>query len=93
MHFVYILLCGDGCYYVGHTQNVSQRLQTHNSGNGPGYTASRLPVRLVYQETLATLEEAVRRERQLKGWSRAKKQALIQGDLKRLSELAACKNS
>ena len=93
MHFVYILQCCDGSYYVGLTQNVSARLDVHNSGEGPTFTARRLPVRLVYQEACATLEEAVRREKQLKGWSRAKKEALISGNLKSLSELAACRGT
>ena len=91
MYFVYILQCCDGSYYVGSTQNIARRLDIHCSGQGPAFTARRLPVRLVYQEPLATREEAVRRERQLKGWSRAKKEAIISGDLKLLSELAACR--
>lgn len=91
MHFVYILQCCDGSYYVGLTQNVAERFDFHSSGQGPSFTASRLPVRLIYQESLATLEEAVRREKQLKGWSRAKKEALVSGDMKSLSDLAACR--
>jgi predicted GIY-YIG superfamily endonuclease len=89
MYFVYILRCGDGSYYVGSTQDVKARLQVHQSGQGPVFTASRLPVELLYQESFATLEEAVRRERQLKGWSRAKKEALIAGDTRRLQQLAS----
>ena len=93
MHFVYILQCCDGSFYVGLTQDVSKRLEVHNSGEGPAFTASRLPVRLIYQEYFATLEEAAHREKQLKGWSRAKKEALISGNLKLLSELAGCRGT
>ena len=93
MYFVYILQCRDGSYYVGSTQNVAERLEVHRSGKGPAFTARRLPVRLAHQESFATLEEAVRREKQWKGWSRAKKEALISRDLKLLSELAACRGA
>jgi predicted GIY-YIG superfamily endonuclease len=93
MHFVYILKCCDGKYYVGATNDLESRVETHSSGKGPDFTASRLPVQLVYQESFATLEQAVRRERQLKGWSRAKKEALVTQNLQRLSELAACRSS
>ena len=89
MYWVYILRCRDHSYYVGQTQDLIQRLALHSAANGPAYTASRLPVRLVYQETCTTLDEAVRREKQLKRWSRAKKQALISGELAQLKELAA----
>ena len=91
MHYVYILQCCDGSYYVGLTQDVAERLAVHNSGEGPIFTARRLPVRLIYQEPFDTLDKAVRREKQLKGWSRAKKEALISGNLKLLSDLAACR--
>ena len=90
---LYILHCRDGSNYVGLTQNVSNRLEIHNSGRGPKFTARRLPVQLAYQESYATLDEAVRREKQLKGWSRAKKYAFISRDLKSLSKLAACRKN
>ena len=89
MHFVYILQCSDDRYYIGSTHDVLKRLEVHRSGEGPLFTSRRLPVRLIYQESFATLEEAVRREKQLKGWSRAKKAALVSGNLKSLSNLAA----
>jgi putative endonuclease len=91
MHFVYILQCRDDSYYVGLTQNVAERVKVHNSGEGPAFTARRLPVRLAFQEAYETMDEAVHREKQLKGWSRAEKEALISGNLKSLSELAACR--
>ena len=89
MHFVYILRCSDGSYYVGLTQDVDQRVRVHSSGHGPTFTACRLPVELVFHESLATLDEATRRERQLKGWSRANKEALIAGDKQRLKDLSS----
>ena len=74
MFFVYVLRCNDASYYVGSTQDLGERIEIHNSGKGPTFTASRRPVELIYSEEFATLEEAVGRERQLKGWSRAKKE-------------------
>jgi predicted GIY-YIG superfamily endonuclease len=92
MYFAYILQCCDGSYYVGSTEDVSARVAAHSSGNGPKLTARRLPVQLVHKESFTTLDEAIPRERQLKGWSSAKKAPLISQDFKRLSELAACRN-
>ena len=86
-HCTYILQCADGSYYVGSTSHLDARFRIHCTGQGPQYTALRLPVRLEYHEAHLTLEAAVRRERQLKKWSRAKKQALIAGDLVRLKQL------
>ena len=85
----YILRCADGSYYAGSALDLGDRLKTHSSGKGPRYTAARLPVMLVYTEQHASLAEAVRRERQVKTWTRAKKEALIKqdfGELKRLSK-------
>jgi predicted GIY-YIG superfamily endonuclease len=93
MYFAYILQCCDGSYYVGSTEDVSARVAVHSAGNGPKYTARRLPVQLVYHESFTTLDEAIQRERQLKGWSCAKKAALISQDFKRLAELASCRNT
>ena len=78
--YVYILRCSDDSYYVGHTRDVTLRVARHNNGKGASWTARRLPVTLVYQESAATEEAAIKRERQLKGWSRKKKEALIEGD-------------
>ena len=78
--WVYILRCADGSYYVGNTRrSVDVRLEEHNAGTFPGYTSARRPVELVYTEYLDTLIETFQRERQLKGWSRKKKEALIAG--------------
>jgi len=81
MPFVYILRCNDGAYYVGHTDDVLRREQTHNEGRGARFTAARRPVAAVYAEHFATALEATARERQLKRWTRAKKEALIAGDV------------
>jgi putative endonuclease len=87
MWFVYILRCADGSFYVGETNDVDKRLADHNRGRGGKRTAARRPVRMVYAEELADRETALARERQLKRWSRAKKKALIAGDLVALKRL------
>ncbi len=87
MHWVYILRCCDASLYVGHTQDVEARVCTHNDGRGARFTAARRPVALVYSESFQTDIEAIARERQLKGWTGRKKDALVAGDralLKRL---------
>ncbi|WLQ13425.1 GIY-YIG nuclease family protein [Hahella aquimaris] len=79
--FTYILKCADNSYYTGHTDNLEARIYQHNEGVFPDcYTFNRRPVTLVYSQTFATREEALASERQIKGWSRAKKEALINGD-------------
>ena len=88
MFYVYILGCADGSLYVGHTRNIRRCVETHNAGFGASFTYKRLPVRLVFSEAHPTRVTAVRRERQLKGWSRKKKEALIQGDFDRLRVLS-----
>jgi predicted GIY-YIG superfamily endonuclease len=87
-YYVYILLCSDGSYYVGSTQNLSERVKAHVEGRGCRYTAQRRPVRLVYSESQESESAAVRRELQIKRWSRAKKEALIGGDRERLRQLS-----
>ncbi|MGB6221836.1 GIY-YIG nuclease family protein [Haloferula sp.] len=79
-YFVYILKCSDDTYYVGHTEDLEERLKSHRAEKGSRHTASRLPVELVYCEPLPTRSEAMAREAQLKKWSRAKKEALIGSD-------------
>lgn len=75
---VYILRCRDGSYYTGLTkQNIEARVWEHNAGVYDGYTAKRLPVELVFTETYDRIIDAIARERQIKGWSRRKKEALI----------------
>ncbi|MGJ8529250.1 MAG: GIY-YIG nuclease family protein [Maritalea sp.] len=86
---VYIVECADNSFYVGIThRSLEQRIGEHNSGQIEGYTKSRLPVKLVHAEEFAMITQAIARERQLKGWSRAKKKALIAGDFKKLSVLS-----
>ena len=84
----YILQCSDGSYYFGHTEDVATRLMLHNAGKGANYTARRRPVTLVYSDSFPSKPQAIAREKQLKKWSRAKKKALINGDLDRLHRLA-----
>ena len=86
--YVYILRCADGSYYVGHTDDVRSRITTHNDGRGAAWTARRRPVKLVYCEPCADEKQAVVRERQIKGWSGAKKKALVAGDLAALRRLS-----
>ena len=85
--WVYILECRNGEYYVGSTTDVERRLAEHQAGLGGDFTRKHRPVMLVYTEEYASIEQAFQRERQLHGWSRAKKEALIKGDLERLKEL------
>ena len=75
---MYILECSDGSYYVGSTWNLERRLEQHALG-GSQYTAKRLPVQLVYTEQYGRVAEAYAREKQVQGWSRAKRRALIDG--------------
>jgi putative endonuclease len=86
--YVYILECSDQSYYIGSTSDIEERLETHNSGKGSSWTAKRLPVQLVYQEQYEMKSEALKRERQIKGWSRAKKEALINGNIDLLRKLS-----
>jgi putative endonuclease len=86
--WVYILCCSDGSYYTGHTDNIEKRIKEHQTGEIPGYTSTRLPVEAVFSETFSTREEALAAERQIKGWSRKKKEAMIRGDWKEVQRLA-----
>ena len=86
--WVYILLCVDGSYYVGHTDDLDARVGAHQAGEVEGYTRARKPVRLVFSEEFPSREEALASERQIKGWSRAKKEALIKGNWSRLQALS-----
>lgn len=76
---MYILQCSDGSFYTGSTWNIDSRLCEHQSGVGANYTKKRLPVKLVYFETYDRITDAFFREKQIQGWSRRKKIALIQG--------------
>ena len=86
--FTYMLRSADGSYYTGHTDDLDLRLAQHAKGSFGGYTARRRPVELVWSESFPTRDAAFTTERQVKGWSRAKKEALIAGDWDRIRQLA-----
>ena len=85
--FVYILRCAEHSLYVGETGDLELRLSKYQAGSACSFTARRRPVALVYCETQATRDAALKRERQLKRWTRAKKEALIAGDSARLKAI------
>ena len=85
MFWAYLLRCSDGSFYAGHTDDLEQRMTTHASGACGGYTCKRLPVALAWSQEFASREEALGAERRIKGWSRAKKAALVDGDWHRVS--------
>ena len=80
MWYLYILECRDGSYYTGITQDIPARLDKHNSGKGAKYTKSRRPVKLVYSEKCKDGRVVRRREREVKSWPRARKEALIRSN-------------
>ena len=90
--WVYVLKCSDGSYYTGHTDDLERRIGMHQSGEIPGYTHTRRPVALMYSQPCATREEALSAELQIKGWSRAKKEALARGDWAQINQLARGKH-
>jgi putative endonuclease len=91
-YWVYILRCSDNSYYTGSTSNLDQRLIEHQNKKYNGYTSSRLPVKLVFSEEFFDAKLAASFEKQIKGWSRKKKEALIRRDLNLLHILSSCKN-
>jgi putative endonuclease len=87
--YLYILRCADGSYYTGTARSgLEVRVAQHNAGLFGGYTAIRRPVELVFSQQFETVTDAIAAERQVKGWSRSKKEALINGDWGRVSELS-----
>ncbi len=88
--FVYILRCADGSYYVGSTVDLERRIWQHNEGLGAAYTRrrGRRPVELVWSGECAHIGAAFALEKQIQGWSRAKREALIRGDFELLPGLA-----
>jgi predicted GIY-YIG superfamily endonuclease len=90
--WIYILRCADNSYYTGHTDDLEKRILSHQAGDIDGYTSTRLPVTLAFAEEFPTREEALACERQIKGWSRKKKEAMMRGDWAEVSRLA-CKKS
>ena len=91
MAYSYILKCSDGSYYTGSTKDMEKRLWQHKNGEGAYHTKRRLPVTLVYVEHYDRVEEAFAREKQIQGWSRKKKEALISGNMDDLRSLSLSK--
>ena len=91
MPFTYILECGDGSYYVGSTWDLERRLHEHSTGVGAAYTrpSRRRPVKVVWFLEFERIDEAYSLEKQIQGWSRAKRQALIDGREANLEELSS----
>ena len=90
--YVYILRCSDERLYTGSTNDVEKRIQEHLAGEGANFTKKRLPVELIYLEEFKRIDEAFKREKQIQRWSRGKKEALVDGNIKKLKELAECFN-
>ena len=88
MAWMYILDCADGSYYIGSTKNIELRFSQHQEGSGSIYTSVRLPLKLVYSEEYERVADAFAREKQVQGWRRAKRKALINGDQELLPGLA-----
>ena len=90
--WIYILKCSDDSYYCGSTSNLEQRINEHIFHKYSGYTSARLPIELVFSQEFSDINDTIIAERQIKGWSRKKKKALINGDFDLLHELAKCNN-
>jgi predicted GIY-YIG superfamily endonuclease len=90
--WAYMLHCRGGAFYVGHTDDLERRIAQHENGTIKGFTSDRLPVKLVWSQEFSTRFEAKETERQLKGWSRAKKMALLRRDWARVSKLSKGKD-
>jgi predicted GIY-YIG superfamily endonuclease len=88
MFWTYMLRCSDGAYYIGHSEDLERRVAQHQSGEVPGFTSNRRPVIVVWAQEFETREEALASERRIKGWSRAKKEALIRDDWKAIRQHA-----
>ena len=94
MFYIYILQCNDGSFYTGHTDELESRLAQHQQACFRDcYTAQRLPVTLVYQANFESREQALTIEKQIKGWSRKKKQALINDDWQEIARLSKTKKA
>ncbi|MFZ4799380.1 MAG: GIY-YIG nuclease family protein [Bacteroidia bacterium] len=86
--YMYILKCSNGLYYVGSTNNLDLRIEQHKAGEGANFTKKNLPIELVYFEEYDRIDEAFFREKQIQGWSRKKKEALINGEFEKLPEMS-----
>lgn len=78
-YYVYIILCSNGKYYVGHSHNIEKRFDRHLDKSGAKFTAQNKPIRILWKQEFATEIESIKREKQIKGWTRQKKEKLIQG--------------
>lgn len=88
-YYVYIVKCSDNSYYTGMTNNLTRRIDEHNEGNNPeSYTHTRRPVELVFYSEFNEVEQAIAFEKQVKGWSRKKKEAIINDNWEMLPELS-----
>ena len=88
-YFVYILLCSDGSYYTGITNDLVRRLDEHHTGfNQSSYTFKRRPLKLAFHEMFTDVNQAIAFEKQVKGWRREKKEAIISGDWAALPKLS-----
>ncbi len=93
LYYVYIIECNDHSYYIGITNDLNRRIEEHQNGNDPNsYTFGRRPLILRYAETFTNILDAIAREKQIKGWSRKKKEALIKENWEALRELSKKKN-
>jgi len=92
MFSLYILECADGTLYIGHTDNLDERMRQHDTGVIDSYTATRRPLKLLHVEEFASRYDALTMERKLKGWSRAKKLAYVAGDWRRIRALSKGKH-
>jgi len=93
-YYVYILKCSDDSFYTGITNELNRRFKEHVSGsNKKSYTYKRRPLMLVYHHKFNNVLEAIYFEKKIKGWTRAKKIALIKGDFEMLQILAECRNA
>ncbi|MDG1040664.1 MAG: GIY-YIG nuclease family protein [Polaribacter sp.] len=91
--YVYILECSDGSFYTGSTIDLDKRIQQHQNGLGANHTKKRLPIKLVYFEKFTRVQEAFKREKQIQGWSRNKKIAIIEEKYEDLPKFSECMNS
>ena len=82
--YTYILLCSNGTYYTGSTTNLEQRYQQHVNGNGSNHTRKHLPIKILYYEEYDRIDFAFQREKQIQGWSRKKKEALMNNSIEEL---------
>ena len=88
VYYVYILKCSDNTYYTGITSDLQQRVIDHQNGKYKGYTSKRRPISLVYYAEYTDVDIAISAEKQIKKWSKAKKEALINGEYDKLPNLA-----